>query len=57
MASKSDLDELVAMISTAIDKARQLNMHTTAYILSMAMAEVSRAVKAQQNKPSGSKKP
>ena len=55
MAGKSDLDELVAMISTAIDKARQLNMHTTAYILSMAMAEVSRAAKAQQNKPSGSK--
>ena len=53
--SKNDLDELVAMISTAVEKARQLNMHTSAYILSMALAEVSKAAKAAANKPDGSK--
>lgn len=53
--SKNDLDELVAMISTAVEKARQLNMHTSAYILSMALAEVSKAAKAAANKPGGSK--
>ena len=53
--SKNDLDELVAMISTAIEKARQLNMHTSAYILSMALAEVSKAAKAASNKPNGGK--
>jgi hypothetical protein len=57
MAGKNDLDELVAMISTAIEKARQLNMHTSAYILSMAMAEVSKAAKAAADKADGSKKP
>ena len=53
--SKNDLDELVAMISTAVEKARQLNMHTSAYILSMALAEVSKAAKAAPNKPNGGK--
>ena len=51
--SNDDLDELVAMISTAIEKARQLNMHTSAYILSMALAEVSKAAKADADKPGG----
>ena len=56
MASpKNDLDELADMISTAIEKARQLNMHTSAYILSMALAEVSKAAKAA-DKPNGGKK-
>ena len=54
-ASKNDLDELVAIISIAIEKARQLNMHTSAYILSMALAEVSKAAKAAANKPNGGK--
>jgi hypothetical protein len=56
MASpENDLDELADMISAAIEKARQLNMHTSAYILSMALAEVSKAAKAAANKPDGSK--
>jgi hypothetical protein len=55
--SKNDLDELVAMISTTIEKARQLNMYTTAYILSMALAEVSKAAKASPDKPDGGWKP
>ena len=52
-ASKNDLDELVAIISIAIEKARQLNMQTSAYILSMALAEVSKAAKAAADKPDG----
>jgi hypothetical protein len=56
-ASKNDLDELVAIISIAIEKARQLNMQTSAYILSMALAEVSKAAKAAADKPDGDKKP
>ena len=56
MASpKNDLDELADTISAAIEKAHQLNMHTTAYILSMALAEVSKAAKAATNKPNGGK--
>jgi hypothetical protein len=55
--SKNDIDELVAMISTAVEKARQLNMHSGAYILSMALAEVSRAAKAAAGKPSGGRGP
>ena len=56
MASrKKDLDELADMISAAIEKARQLNMHTSAYILSMALAEVSKAAKAAADKPNGGK--
>ena len=50
-ASKNDLDELVAIISIAIEKARQLNIQTSAYILSMALAEVSKAAKAAADKP------
>ena len=52
---KNDLDELADMISAAVEKARQLNMHTSAYILSMALAEVSKAAKAASNKPDGGK--
>ena len=57
MAGKNHLDELVAMISTAIEKARQLNLHNSAYILSMAMAEVSKAAKAAADEGDGSKRP
>ena len=56
-SSKKDFDELAAMISAAIEKARQLNMHTSAYILSMALAEVSKAAKAAADKPDGGKMP
>jgi|HubBroStandDraft_2_1064218.scaffolds.fasta_scaffold238989_2 hypothetical protein len=52
---KNDLDELADMISAAVEKARQLNMLTSAYILSMALAEVSKAAKAAAGKPNGSK--
>ena len=56
MASpENDLDELADMISAAIEKARQLNMHTSAYILSMALAEVSKASKAVPIEPDGGK--
>ncbi len=55
-SSKKDFEELADMISTAIEKARQLDMRTTIYILSMALAEVSKAAKAAVNKPNGGKK-
>jgi len=46
-----DFDELASIISTAIEKARQLNLHTSAYILSMVLVEVSEAAKhAGENK-------
>lgn len=41
-----DLNELAQDISTAITKARQLNLPTSAYILSMVLVEVSEARKA-----------
>jgi hypothetical protein len=51
MASpENDFDELAAIISTAIEKARQLNMHTSAYILSMVLVEVSETPKAERDK-------
>jgi len=56
-SSKNDFDELADMISAAVEKARQLNMHNSAYILSMALAEVSKAAKEAANKPNGGKKP
>ena len=43
---KDDLNELAQDISTAIAKARRLNLPTSAFILSMVMVEVSEALKA-----------
>ena len=43
---RDDLNELAQDISTAIAKTRQLNLPTSAYILSMVMVEVSEALKA-----------
>jgi hypothetical protein len=43
---EADLHELARDISTAITKARRLNLPTSAYILSMVMVEVSEALKA-----------
>ena len=43
---EDDLNELTQDISTAIEKAHQLNLPTSAYILSMVMVEVSEALKA-----------
>jgi hypothetical protein len=41
-----DLNELATGIAKAIVKARQLNLPTSAYILSMVLVEVSEAIKA-----------
>jgi hypothetical protein len=47
MSTREDgLNELARDISTAIDKAHQLNLPTSAYILSMVMVEISEALKA-----------
>ena len=54
---ENEFGELAEMISTAIERARQLNMHAGAYILSMALAEVSKAAKAIASSTDGGKKP
>jgi len=41
----NDLNELAAILSTAIEKARQLHLPTSAYILAMALVEVSQALR------------
>jgi hypothetical protein len=43
---EDDLNELAKSVSAAIEKARRLNLPTSAYILSMVMVEVSEALKA-----------
>ncbi len=43
---EDDLNELAQDISEAIEKARRLNLPTSAYILSMVILEVSEALKA-----------
>jgi hypothetical protein len=43
-----DLNELAITISMAIEKARQLKLSTSAYILSMALAEVFETTKGDQ---------
>ena len=43
---EDDLNELAQDISTAIEKARQLNLPTSAYILSMVLVELLEALKA-----------
>ncbi len=40
-----DLNELAITISMAIEKARQLKLSTSAYILSMALVEVWETIK------------
>jgi len=50
MVTREDgLKELSISLSAAIAKARQLNLPTSAYILSMALVEVSRALKAAES--------
>ena len=49
---EDDLNELIKIISSAIDKARELNMNTSAYILSMVLVEVTEAAKARRDDPS-----
>jgi hypothetical protein len=47
MSTRADgLNELAQDISTAIEKAHQLNLPTSAQILSMVMVEISEALKA-----------
>ncbi len=47
MATRGDdLNELAQDITSAIAKARRLNLPTSAYILSMVLVEVSEALKA-----------
>jgi hypothetical protein len=41
----NDLKELAAILATAIEKARTLHLATSAYILSMALTEISAALK------------
>ena len=43
---EDDLNELAINVTSAIAKARQLNLPTSAYILSMVLEEVSQAMKA-----------
>jgi hypothetical protein len=43
---EDDLKALALDISAAIEKARQLQLPTSAYILSMVLVEVSEAIKA-----------
>jgi hypothetical protein len=51
MTTREDgLDELAQDISTAIEKARALNLPTSAHILSMVLAEISEALKAADAK-------
>ena len=46
MTLEDDLNELAVTISKAIEKARQLKLPTSAYILSMVLVEVWEAAKA-----------
>jgi hypothetical protein len=48
---EDDFNELVKIISAAIEKTRQLNMKTSAYILSMVLVEVREAAKARYDNP------
>jgi hypothetical protein len=58
MASpKNDYNELASIISTAIEKARQLNLRTSAYILSMVLVEVLEAQKEHGEENGGSAAP
>ena len=43
---EDDLKQLALDISTTIEKARQLKLPTSAYILSMVLVEVSEAITA-----------
>ncbi len=46
MTREEDLNELAATLSAAIEKVRELKLPTSAYILSMALVEVTEAAKA-----------
>jgi hypothetical protein len=44
---KDELKELASSLRSAIEKARRLNLPTSAYILSMALVEVSQLLEAE----------
>ena len=48
-----DLNELAITISMAIEKARELKLSTSAYILSMALVEVWETTKGTQDSVTG----
>lgn len=55
MTREDDLNELAADLQAAIAKARALNLPTSAYILSMALVEVSQALEAAEPDRHGDK--
>jgi hypothetical protein len=52
MTREDDLNELAITLAAAIEKTRQLKLPTSAYILSMALVEVTEAAKATADNPS-----
>jgi len=50
---EDDLNELADMIATAIERAHELKLPTSAYILSMALVEVSDAIEVAVDNGSG----
>jgi hypothetical protein len=46
---EDDLNDLAITVSTAIEKANQLKLPTSAYILSMVLVEVWEATKAAED--------
>jgi hypothetical protein len=51
MTRKDDLSEMATAILSAIEKARHLKLPTSAYILSMALLEVSQETDALESRP------
>ena len=49
MTHENEFNELANCVSAAIAKARQLNLPTSAYILSMVLLEVSEACKTAED--------
>jgi hypothetical protein len=47
MTREEELKELASSLQAAIARARQLDLPTSAYILSMALVEVSQAIEAE----------
>ncbi|MGJ5179051.1 hypothetical protein ACQR16_12825 [Bradyrhizobium oligotrophicum] len=54
MTREEELKELASSLRAAIAKARQLDLPTSAYILSMALVEVSQTIEAELRGRAGS---
>jgi len=54
MTREEELKELASSLQAAIARARQLDLPTSAYILSMALVEVSQAIEAELRGQAGS---